>query len=402
VSAFGRDRVERPVVAGFGATAIGNLPGRTPTDLGVEALDAALESAGIAISEVDGLYLVPEGYTRASAPLRTQRMAELLGLPTHACVEVEGGGTSSMLAFKAACQDVALGHVNVAAVVGAQCERRLFRDGMDAGDLDRVMLINSMYGAWLAPYGVVATLPSYALAGQRYMHEHDLSPAEVAEVAVRLRANAERNPRAEMREPLTVEGVLESRMVCPPIHKLEAAPWSDGGAAVIVARADYARQHGNGGAALTGWGERHDDANFIPFGKSLARYPWITEAAGEAVGRARRGLGDIDVIEVYGAFAHAELMTYEAIGLFGPGEAPAAVAGGETAIGGRIPVNPSGGRLSLGHPPQATPLLMIGEILDQLRSEAGERQVAGADVGLVQAEHGMMNGTTVAVLEAEG
>src|SRR6185503_15902969 len=176
-----------PVVVGFGATAIGDQAGRTPDDLAIEALGKALESAGLTLSEVEGLYLVPEGYTRASAPLRTQRLATRLGLATRACVEVEGGGTSSMLAFKAACQDVALGHVDVAAVVGAQCERRLFRDGMDAGDLDRVFLINSMYGAWLAPYGVVAALPSYALAGQRYMYEHDLSPVEVAEVAVRLR-----------------------------------------------------------------------------------------------------------------------------------------------------------------------------------------------------------------------
>jgi acetyl-CoA acetyltransferase len=258
-----------------------------------------------------------------------------------------------------------------------------------------------MYGAWLAPYGVVAALPSYALAAQRYMHEHDLSPAEVAEVAVRLRGNAAANPRAEMRDPLSVEEVLASRTVCPPIHKLEAAPWSDGGAAVVVVGTEYARRRGLGGAAVTGWGERHDDANFIPFGKSLTRYPWIGEAAGEALGRAGRELEDLDVIEVYGAFAHAELMTYEAIGLFGPGEAPAAVAAGETAIDGRIPINPSGGRLSLGHPPQATPLLMVGEILDQLGGAAGERQVADAEIGLVQAEHGMMNGTAVAVLEAE-
>ena len=106
------------------------------------------------------------------------------------------------------------------------------------------------------------------------------------------------------------------------------------------------------------------------------------------------------MLEVYGAFAPAELMTYEAMGLFAPGEAPAAVARGETRLEGRLPINPSGGRLSLGHPPQATPLLELGEILDQLRGRAGERQVPGATVGLVQAEHGMMNGAAVAVLEA--
>ena len=400
--AFGRDRVERPVVVGFGAQAVGDHSGRSPTDLGFEALAEALSRAGLAVGDVQGVYLVPEGYTRSQPPIRPQRVAERLGLRTRACVEVENGGTSALLAFKAACQDVALGHVEVAAVVAAQSERRLYRDGMDAGDLDRVHLMNAMYGPWLAPYGVLAALPCYALAAQRYMHDHDLSPEAIAELPVRLRAAAGDNPRAEYREPITVDDVLESRMVCPPIHKLEAAPWSDGGAAVIVASASYAEGRRLRGAALTGWGESHDDSNFVPFGKDLTRYPWIGEATEQALERAGRTRDQLRVAEVYGAFAHAELMTYEAMGLFAPGDAPAAVARGETAVDGALPINPGGGRLSLGHPPQATPLLMVGELLDQLTGAAGARQVRDASVGIVQAEHGMMNGACVAVLEAEG
>ena len=156
------------------------------------------------------------------------------------------------------------------------------------------------------------------------------------------------------------------------------------------------------GAALTGWGEAHDAANFVPFGKDLTRYPWIGAATEEALERAARAREDLDVLEIYGAFAPAELMTYEAMGLFAAGEAPAAVARGDTAPGGALPINPSGGRLSLGHPPQATPLLMVGEIFDQLTGAAGARQVEGAAVGLVQAEHGIMNGAAVAVLEVDG
>lgn len=390
------------MVVGFGAPAVGDHSGRSPTDLGLEALDEALARAGLAHSEVDGVYLVPEGYTRSQPPLRPQRIAERLGLRTRACVEVENGGASALLAFKAACQDVALGHLEVAAVVAAQSERRLYRDGMDAGDLDRVFMMNAMYGPWLAPYGVLAALPCYALAAQRYMHDHELAPEAIAELPVRLRAAAAANPRAELRDPITVEDVLGSRMVCPPIHKLEAAPWSDGGAAVIVAGAGCARRRGAAGAALTGWGEGHDDANFVPFGKDLTRYPWIGEATDQALARAGREREDLDVVEVYGAFAQAELMTYEAMGFFAPGEAPAAVARGETAVDGALAINPSGGRLSLGHPPQATPLLMVGELLDQLTGNAAARQVDGAGVGLVQAEHGMMNGAAVAVLEADG
>ena len=189
--------------------------------------------------------------------------------------------------------------------------------------------------------------------------------------------------------------MLASRVVCPPIHKLEAAPWSDGAAALIVTSEDVARERGWAGAALTGWGECHDDANFVPFGRDLTAYPWIGAATDDALARAGRTRDDLDVLEVYGAFAHAELMTYEAMGLCERGDAAAASARGDLDH-----VNRSGGRLSLGHPPQATPLLEVGEIFEQLTGRAGERGVEGAQVGLVQAEHGLMNGAGVAILEA--
>ena len=143
-SPFGRGKLERPVVVGFGAPVVGDHAGSSPTDLGLDALDEALERAGLQARDLDGVYLVPEGYTRAQPPLRPQRVAERLGLSTRACVEVENGGASALLALKAACQDVALGHVELAAVVGGQVERRLYRDGMDAGDLDRVLMMNAM------------------------------------------------------------------------------------------------------------------------------------------------------------------------------------------------------------------------------------------------------------------
>lgn len=400
MSPFPDSGPRRPIVAGFGATEIGHHRERGPDDLALEALDGALASAGLRTADLDGIFLVPGGYSRAQPPIRPQRIAERLGISTASLIEVELGGTSAMLAFKLACQEVALGRVGAVAVVGAQAERHLFEEGMDAGDLDRVLQVNSMYGPYLAPYGLVAALPCYALAGQRYMHEHDLAPEAIAELPVRLRRNAALNPRAELRDEIAVADVLDSRVVSPPIHKLEAAPWSDGGAALIVVAAEVGRSRGLPGAALTGWGERHDGSNFVPFEAGLTAYPWIREATDEALAASGRTREDLDLLEVYGAFAHAELITYEAMGFFAAGEAPQAVARGETAPYGRLPINPSGGRLSLGHPPQATPLLMIGELYEQLGGLAGDRQVPGAGVGLVQAEHGMMNGAAVAVLEA--
>jgi acetyl-CoA acetyltransferase len=399
VSAFGSERAVACGVVSWGSTAIGRHPGRTPAELGFEALDQALARIELSASDLEGLYVVPHGYARAQAPLRPQRVAEELGLSTRALIEVECGGASSLLAFKAACQDVATGQIGVAAVIGAQAERRLYEDGMDEGDIDRVYLLASMLGSYVAPYGVLTAVPCYALSAQRYMHEYGISAEQVAELPVRLRANAALNPIAEMRGPLTVADVLASRMVSPPIHKLEAPPWSDGGACVIVASDQWARARGIDLVRLSGWGEAHDSSNFVAFEAGLTSFPWVRESTEIALARAGRRFDQIDIAEIYGAFAASELMTYEAMGLFGKGEAPVAVGRGETAIGGRIPINTSGGRLSLGHPPQATPLLEVQEVCEQLTGEAGERQVKAPAVALVQAEHGVMNGSAVAVLE---
>lgn len=397
---FDGARRARPVILSCGSTTIGKHPGRTPTELGFEALEGALARAGLEARELEGLFLVPHGYTRPQAPIRPQRVAEELGVRLKALVEVECGGASAMLAFKAACQEVASGRLELAAVIGAQAERGLLRDGMDEGDVDRVWLLSSMLGPYVAPYGVFTALPCYALVAQRYMYEHGLEPEQVAELPVRLRRHAALNPRAELRDPLTIEDVLSSRMVSPPIHKLEAPPWSDGAACLLVASETWARAQGHDAVAVTGWGEAHDHSNFLELESGLTQLPWIGDATDEALSRAGRDRDDLDVAEIYGAFAASELLTYEQMGFFGAGEAPAAVARGETSLGGTLPINTSGGRLSLGHPPQATPLLELQEVFEQLRGEAGDRQVEGAAVGLVQAEHGVMNGSIVAILEA--
>jgi acetyl-CoA C-acetyltransferase len=399
VTAFGSSTLRRPAIAACGSTEIGKHPDRTPDELALDALDRALESVRLDPAELEGLFLVPQGYTRAQAPIRPQRVLEQLGLPARALSEVECGGSSSLLAFKAACQEIATGQIDVAAVIGAQAERTLFAEGFDEGDVDRLRLLSSMLGPYVGPYGVLTALPCYALSAQRYMHEFGVAPEQVAELPVRLRRNAALNPRAELRDPLTVDDVLASRIVSPPIHKLEAPPWSDGAACAIVVSERWAHDRGLESVALTGWGEAHDHSNFVAFEAGLTSLPWIGDATDRALARAGRTLEEIDVAEIYGAFAASELITYEAMGLFAPGEAPAAVARGETAVDGRLAVNTSGGRLSLGHPPQATPLLELQEVFEQLKGNAGARQVEGARVALVQAEHGVMNGSAVAILE---
>jgi acetyl-CoA C-acetyltransferase len=233
------------------------------------------------------------------------------------------------------------------------------------------------------------------------MHEHRLSAEAVARVPVVLREHAANNERALYRKPISVDDVLASRMVAPPIHLLEACPWANGAAAVLVTSEAVARAGGRPLVRVLSTAEAHDGESFFPTRAPASRIPSVERAAKEALEHARLTLDDVDVFEVYGTFAAIELMCCEELGVFPHGAAASAIAEGRTRVGpsrGDRPVNPSGGRLSLGHPPYVTPLAEVAEIVCQLRGEAGLRQVKEAEVGLVHAEHGMVNGATVALL----
>lgn len=262
-----------------------------------------------------------------------------------------------------------------------------------------VRMANAVYGSYDSRFGVLSPLQYYAMCQQRWMLETGVTPEQVASLPVALRDNASKNPRAFYREPITVEEVLASPMLSPPIHRLESCPMSAGGAAVVLASEERARRVWDAVPVLTGYGEAHDDSHFMPSIGDMSHFPCVRRSATEAFAAAAVGPTDIDVAEVYGAFAGAELMCYEELGFFGRGEAPAVVESGRTRIAGDVPINTSGGRLSFGHPAFATALLEIFEVVTQLRGEAGERQVPDAGRGLVHAEHGMVNGSVVMIME---
>jgi acetyl-CoA C-acetyltransferase len=363
-------------------------PHMTGFQLHAESARGALADAGLTIRDVDGFF------TSGVGPIGILSLAHHLNLRPCYLDSQSIGGSSFVSHCLHAAAAIAAGLCSVALVTyGSTAASERFAIGTGGG-----------FGSeppdnFEAPFGPTI-VGSYAMVAQRHMHEYGTTSEQLAEIAVTMRRHASLNPHAKYREPISVEDVLASRMVSPPIHKLEAPPWSDGAACLLVASVNWARRRGLDAVALTGWGEAHDHSNFLELESGLTELPWIGEAADEALARAGRDREDLDVAEIYGAFAASELLTYEQMGLFGPGEAPGAVARGETSLGGRLPINTSGGRLSLGHPPQATPLLELQEIFEQLRGEAGDRQVDGAAVGLVQAEHGVMNGSIVAILEA--
>jgi acetyl-CoA C-acetyltransferase len=389
-------------VTGAAVLPMGKYEGAFPTDLALDAIARAVSDARADIGEVDGLFTCPHGFLRERERFLTQRMAQRLDLAPKAIVEMDAGGTTGGLTFQAAVRAVESGRVRCALVYAAEVELRTEAILAEIAEKRHLVLeANALYGAYDGAYGLLAVVPLYAMCVQRYMHEHSIGAEAVARVPVVLREHAAMNELAIYRKPISVDDVLASRMVAPPIHMLEACPWANGAAALVVTSEEVARASGRPLVRVLSTSEAHDGESFFPTRASASRFPSVERAAKEALERAGLALSDVDVFEVYGAFAGVELMCCEELGLFPRGGAAAAVAEGRTRAGthpGDRPVNPSGGRLSLGHPPYVTPLAEVAEIVWQLRGEAGRRQVKDAEVGLVHAEHGMVNGATVALL----
>jgi acetyl-CoA acetyltransferase len=367
-------------VAGAGAVACRRWYGRkTAHELSLEVIRGALIDADRAPADVDGLYTTQIGWFAPQEKFLAQRMAETLGVRASAMAEVECGGASALVAFRVAAQDVASGRVRCALVWASDVEVPTKRFE-PAKHLHLIEQARTFYGPYAAAYGVVAVVSLYAMSAQAYIARHRLSAGDVAAVAVRLREHAGGNELAYLRDPISVADVLSSRMVSPPLHFLECAPWADGAAAVVLTRDPSS-------VRVSAVGEAHDPTSFAPLTGDVARFPNAANAAARAYAQAGITPHDLDVAEVYGAFAATELQLYEELGFSPPGAAATLVR-----EGGVVLLNPSGGRLSFGHPPYATPLYEVVEVLRRLRT--------GARRGLVHAEHGVVNGSVVAILEA--
>ncbi|RST49228.1 thiolase family protein [Variovorax sp. MHTC-1] len=228
----------------------------------------------------------------------------------------------------------------------------------------------------------------YAMRGTRFLHERSATPADLAAVAVKNRRHGSLNEYAQQRTEATVEEVLASRMIADPLTLLQCCPSQVDGAAAVVLRT---RRPAQGRAVkllssvvVSGIRERADD--------DILDAEITARAARQAYEQADLGPQDLDVVELHDAFTIAELLYYEALGLAPRGEAVALLQSGATRLGGRVPVNPSGGLLAKGHPLGATGVAQMVELMWQLQGRAGARQVEGAKVGLTQCTGGGIAG----------
>jgi len=305
-----------------------------------------------------------------------------IGIRKIPIMRVESACASSSAAFREAWICVASGLYDVALAFGMEKMTHLKSiDVLDRG-IGRTIEqeLETNYG--LLPFGM------FGVVVRRRMHEYGMTMEQVAKVAVKNRKHASMNPIAHFQKEITIDEVLNSYPVCDPIKLLMFCPASDGGSATILASEDFIKKHkGNipikvATSVLTSGTYAYDS--------TLTNFQAGIDAAKEAYEKSGLGPDDIDVAEVHDACAAAEICHYENLGFCAEGEGGLLVEKGETALGGRIPVNTGGGLLSRGHPLGASGCAQINEIVQQLRGQAGPRQVEGAKVGLAQCWGGFM------------
>jgi acetyl-CoA acetyltransferase len=378
-------------IVGAFDTSVGVIADRTPMELCVEAAIGALADAGLRRDQVDGLVTC----NAMAQPMlyHAEATAEYLQIFPRYCMSVGAGGGTTFSILHHAATAIICGMADIIVVSMADS----LRSGLTR---EQALLLQSSSGhpEFEQPYG--PTVPAYyALIAQAHMAQFGTTPEQLAQVAVSGRAHALRNPAAQMRTPITIEDVLNSRMIADPLHLLDCSLVSDGGSAVVLTSAERARDLAQPPIYLLGAGEGHTHEH-ISQAHSLT-----TSAAREAGERAfsMAGLGPqhMDFAQLYDCFTPTVLIELEDLGFCAKGEGGAFLASGATMPGGSLPVNTHGGLLSHCHPGNPGSMFALTESVWQLRRTAGERQVANARLGLVHAQGGIMSSHTALVLGRE-
>jgi len=354
----------------------------------------ALAEAGLDRSAVDtAAFVTPSPSTRQLG--FSTYMAARLGLRCKGSVsEVSALGVSGGLAFDQALADIALGRADAALVLGISYQTNaplpLIMDNSvrAVGDVD-----------FQSPFGLTP-ISWYAFDAARYMHETGVTREQIAQVAVKSRSHAITNELAQFRKPLTLEEVLAQRMIVSPLGLFEVPSVADGAICLVLTSEDAARASGKPYVTITGRGYYHEGYHQIG-GRphDMTAFPAATLAARAALDNAGLSLGDINLAELYAPCTITEVLVSEAIGFCEQGKGALDVVTGATSVGGRIPINTSGGCLSRGHPPSLTALYGMLELRQQLLGRCGERQVKDARLAMHCCELGNYNAALIHVLE---
>lgn len=375
----------RAAIVGAALAGLGEAPGRSSEDIAIEASVKALAEAGLTTRHVDAVFGSLPGNAN---PLSALLIAEMLGIqPRFTDNNRTGGSTFLSYTLMAAM-----------ALKEGLCETALIFYGSNQRTASGKLVSSVKPFAYEAPYAPIFPATSYALAASRHMHEYGTTREQLAAVAVAARAWANLNPQAFMRGPLGVADVLASRMVSSPLTVRDCCLVTDGGAAIVMTRADRARHLPKKPVYLLGAAAATTHMNIVAMA-DLTRTAAV-DSGQRAMAMAGVAPRDIDVVQLYDAFTINTILFLEDLGFCAKGEGGAFVASGAIAPGGALPVNTNGGGLSCVHPGMYGMFTLV-EAAQQLRGEAGERQVAGAELALCHGNGGVLSSQITNVLGTE-
>jgi acetyl-CoA acetyltransferase len=385
------------IVAGVGMTRFGKHLETGMKALGADAVQKAIADAGIEGSALEAAYVgnAAAGLITGQECIRGQVVLRSIGLGKLPVINVENACASSSTALHQACAMVSAGLYDVVLALGVEKlyhedKRKSFGAFSGAVDVEAMQTIleglkkgAESSGAKSASSGAGEKrsmfMDIYAAAARGHMQRYGTTVEQFAGVSAKNSFHGSLNPRAQFREALSVEEVLASPMIAEPLTRPMCSPIGDGAAAVVVVSEAKARELGIqkpvkvvSSVLVSGWDHGFEEPGTVEVCASTAY-----EESGV-------GPSDLDVVECHDASAPAELMEYESLSLCAPGEGGKLIDGGETRLGGRVPVNTSGGLLRKGHPVGATGIAQIVELTEQLEGRADQRQVEGAKVALAQ------------------
>lgn len=372
-------------ILGTGLAGLGHAGGATEQEIIAKAANAAVRASGLRMADIDGILT-----SSLTSPWWVMRMAEYLGIrPTFSDSPMFGGSS-----FIADIQIAAM------AILSGRCRNVLVCYGSTPRSVPSSSKINDMRAQldpqpYEHPYKPFNPVSSYALVAARHMHEYGTTRRQLAEVAVAARQWAQLNPDAFLRDPLSVEQVLASKMISDPLTVRDCCLVTDGAGAFVLSAAPQARDLHASPIYVLGTGHAH-------WHRQISCMEDLTVTPAKASGAAafaEAGLTpkDIDLVQLYDAFTINPILFLEDLGFCAKGEGGAFVSDGRIAPGGALPMNTNGGGLSCTHPGMYSIFLVI-EAVTQLRREAGARQVPRAGTALVHGNGGVLSSQATAIL----
>ena len=396
------------VIAGVGMTRFAKHPDLGLKQLGGAAVRDAVADAGLGLGDLEAAFVgnCAAGLVTGQESIRGQVILRPLGLGKIPVINVENACASGSTALIQACSMVSTGLYDIVLALGVEKlthpdKRKSFAAFAGAVDVDELKeMIESLQKSADSAGGTSGAgekrsmfMDIYAGAARSHMERYGTTVKQYAAVAAKNSFHGSMNPRAQFHEALSVEQVLSAPMIVEPLTRPMCSPIGDGAAAAIVVSERKAAALGIrkpvrvvSSVLHSGWDHAVDEPGTVEL------------CAHEAYEEAGLGPQDLSVVECHDASAPAEIMAYEALGLCPKGEGGKLVESGETKLGGRLPVNTSGGLLRKGHPVGATGLAQIVELSEQLQGRAGKRQVEGARIALAQNGGGKSGNDAAAML----